>query len=278
MNPFTKTILRKKPRKIFWLFLMLTINCDLMLHLSYYKWDFSIQKQFSWSSSTWTTPAYVITIKGHDQRVPIVTSLFKKYADLDLLPYYGIHGNAVYNTSSPKGLKPGEIGLRETMKNFFKMTIRMNYSEVFLFEDDAIPHLNFTAMFKQLPNRCREADVLLLGAIMWRRPKYWPSGICFDANTVTFGSYALFVKRSAYTSIVRWLQNDKKLPFDNMYPHLQKQGITVRVAYPPFLVIPEISHASLIDNNRNKIQFNIKRRIAIHDWKLDNHPLFKIPV
>lgn len=257
---------------------MLIVNCVLMLLLSYYRRDFSIQKLFSWSSSTWTTPAYVITIKGHDQRVPIVTSLFKKYADLDLLPYYGIHGNAVYNTSSPKGLKPGEIGLRETMKNFFKMTIRMNYSEVFLFEDDAIPHLNFTAMFKQLPNRCREADVLLLGAIMWRRPKYWPSGICFDANTVTFGSYALFVKRSAYTSIVRWLQNDKKLPFDNMYPHLQKQGITVRVAYPPFLVIPEISHASLIDNNRNKIQFNIKRRIAIHDWKLDNHPLFKIPV
>jgi hypothetical protein len=45
------------------------------------------------------SPAFIPTVHGHDQRVPYVTALFKKYANLSPLPFYGINGNIVYATN-----------------------------------------------------------------------------------------------------------------------------------------------------------------------------------
>ena len=226
-------------------------------------------------------PAFIITVSGHDDRVPAVIALFRKYAGLDLRPHYGIHGNRVYSVNDTKKLTPGERGLRQTMKGFFKMARHRKYREVFLFEDDAIPHMKFTELFSQLSDRCLEADVLLLGATIWHPHRTaWPSGVCFDADNRTYGAFALLIKQSAFFPILTWLYQGPRVPFDHMYRYLQTEGLTVRVAHPPFLVIPDVSHASLINNDRSSIQFDMPRRAEMHDWHLEDYPLslIKIPV
>ena len=123
---------------------------------------------YSWPMRT-STPAFAITLPSQKKRLSIVISLFRKYAGLTLSPYDAVDGNRLPPSPQNRSLTAGERGLRETMKKFFAMTLERNYNEVFLFEDDAIPHLNFTQLFKQLPSRCQEADLLLLGATMFLR-------------------------------------------------------------------------------------------------------------
>src|SRR3984957_19505258 len=150
--------------------IFMLILCSILIFLVYYLIStFSLQISSLETRSIQTSPSYVITLSGHDQRVPTVVDLFKKFANLHLRPYYGINGNILYKAEEQQRLTPGERGLRETMKKFFTMILRKNYNEVFVFEDDAIPHLNFTTLFNQLPNRCCEADVLLLGANLWHK-------------------------------------------------------------------------------------------------------------
>ncbi len=260
--------------------IFLLIFCGIVIGLlSYPRWNYSLWISSSETFSISRTPSYVITISGHDQRVPRTVALFKKYANLDLRPYYGIHGNAVYNAQNQQRLTPGERGLRDTMQKLFTMIIQRNYTEVYVFEDDAIPHVNFTTLFKQLPSRCSQADVLLLGASMWhQRQDQWPSGACFDADNRTYGAFALLIKRTAFSPIVAWLKTGEQVPYDVMYRHLQRQGLIVRVAYPPFLVIMDVSHPSLIDNHRGRIQFDFQKRAARHRWHLEDYPMSVIPV
>lgn len=229
-------------------------------------------------------PAYIITIPDHDHRVPFVSYLFRKYAGLKLDIFYGINGKMRYSDKimtigkKTKVLTAGEQGLRETMRQFYTMAHESNFSQVFSFEDDAIPHVNFSKLIKQLDNRCRRADVLLLGASLWHKNQtHWPSGVCFDADNRTFGSHALMVKRQAFTSIISWLETGPQLPFDHIYQYLQDQGKTVRVAFPPFLAIPDVLHVSTIRNNRSKVQFNITERAAVHRWNLTDYPVISIP-
>ena len=220
------------------------------------------------------TPAFVITISGHDGRVPTVVGLFRKYAHLSLRPHYGVHGNQVFSADKASNLTPGERGLRETMKGFFKLARLHNYKEVFLFEDDAIPHLRFSQLFDKLSHRCRQADVLLLGATVWHKAREtWPKGPCFNADNRTYGAFALLIKRSAFFPILNWLERGPPAPFDHMYRYLQHRGLTVRVAHPPFLVIPDVSHRSLVNNNRSAIQFDMLTRAERHDWHLEDYPL-----
>lgn len=223
--------------------------------------------------------AYVITVQDHDKRVPAVIDLFRKYAHLDLQPYYGIDGNKIFVSSINETLTPGEQGLRITMKNFFTMASDRKYEQVLLFEDDAIPHRNFSYLFDHLPKRCSEADVLLLGATIWTWQ--FESSVektCFDADKFTFGAFALLVKSSAFQSIVRWLEKGPPVPADLVYAELQRNGLIVRVAYPPFLVIPDVSHASIVDDNRSSSQHNMTSEAAIHRWDLKSYPIISYEV
>ncbi|CAF3988641.1 unnamed protein product, partial [Rotaria sp. Silwood1] len=161
--------------------------------------------------------AYIITVPGYDQRVPIVVATFKKYAGIDLRRF---NGTLFSNESRTNGkfLSPGENGLRATMAKFFEMMVRDNPEQVLVFEDDAIPHLNFKVLFKELPSRCLEADLLLLGAGIWHsKHTQWPSGACFDADDATFGAYALLIKRICYGPILSWLQRETPRPYDHVY-------------------------------------------------------------
>ena len=221
--------------------------------------------------------AFVITLSGEDHRLPKVLELFEKYTNRRLHPFYGINGNAQFKKRLHQNLTVGQSGLRETMKMFFNMTIRENYDQVMVFQDDAIPHKNFTYLYEHLPQQCAEADVLLLGASIWhQRHSEWPIGSCFDADRLTFGAYGLLVKKSAFRPILYWLDRVTYITFDHIYRYLQQSGLTVRVAYPPFLIIMDVSHKSLINNRRKKIQFNVEKRAKIHDWHLENYPLATI--
>ncbi|CAF0855687.1 unnamed protein product [Rotaria sordida] len=158
------------------------------------------------------------------------------------------------------------------------MMVRENHEKVFVFEDDAIPHRNFKALLRELPHRCVEADVLLLGATIWHtKHTDWPSGACFDASRATFGAFALLLKRVSYRPILQWLQANTSEPYDHVYRHLQQKKLSVRVAFPPFLVIPDISHPSLINNNRTAIQFDVIKRAEVHLWHLKDYPMVQIP-
>jgi hypothetical protein len=221
--------------------------------------------------------AFVITLSGEDHRLPKLMHLFYKYANLHLHPFYGINGNVQFNKSIYNNLTVGQLGLRETMKMFFNMTIRENYDQVLVFQDDAIPHVNFTSLYRNLPEKCQQADILLLGAIIWHKKRSaWPRGACFDADRLTFGAYGMLVKNVAFHPILYWLDRVSYITFDHVYRYLQQSGVTVRVAYPPFLVIMDVSHKSLIDNRRKKIQFNVQKRAEIHDWQLENYPVATI--
>ena len=230
------------------------------------------------SATRSTARAFVITLANESQRSPAVISLFQKYANLNLSPYDAVDGRRIHSTTEDQSLTPGELGLRETIRRFFTMTVERNYTEVFLFEDDAIPHLNFSQLFNNLPTRCREADVLMLGATIWTdSEKSWPPAACFDATSSTYGAFALLVKRSAFLPILNWLQAEPVTVWDFIYTYLQKKKLIVRVAYPPFLVIADITHPSSVNPNRGIDKLDVRIRAAKHDWHLEDYPLFSIP-
>ncbi|CAF1260767.1 unnamed protein product [Adineta steineri] len=224
-------------------------------------------------------PAFVITLAGQDQRVPTVIALFKKYANLNLRPFYGINGNLMYGSDEGYRLTPGERGLRESFTNLLQMAIRDNYNEMFVFEDDAIPHLNFTQLFKELPRECRKADVLVLGAMLtYKNKKEWPKGTCFKPDPRTYGTFAVLYRRSAFQPILNWLMETNIGPLDSVYRHLLYEGINVRVAYPPFLAIMDVSHRSSVSKNRGIDRISVEERADLHEWNLDEYPMSKIVV
>ena len=224
-----------------------------------------------------TSPAFVITLPDQKQRLSTVISLFRKYAGLTLSPYDAIDGNQLPPSTEDQSLKPGERGLRETMKRFFAMALERDYSEVFVFEDDAIPHLNFTQLFKRLPSRCQEADVLLLGASMWLpEEENWPLEACFDARIETVGAFGLLIKKSAFLPILTWLKIGPALPWDLAFRELQRQQLIVRVAYSPFLVIPDITHPSSVDPHREVDRVDVHLRAERNDWHFENYPVFSL--
>ncbi|CAF3378590.1 unnamed protein product [Rotaria sp. Silwood2] len=138
------------------------------------------------------------------------------------------------------------------------MVLHHKYEQVFVFDDDTIPYLNFSTLFNKSPGRRRQADVLLLGAaINHKSREQWPSGNCFDADSRTFGSFALLVKKSAIIPILDWLRTGEVASFDIVYGHLRQQGLGARVAYPPFLVIPDVSHPSLVNKYRMIDQYRV---------------------
>jgi hypothetical protein len=217
--------------------------------------------------------AFVITIAGEDVRLPAILKLFHDYAHIHLRPFYGFHGNREFAAKHKHGLTSGQRGLRQTMKMFFNMTLRESYDQVMVFQDDAIPHLHFSTLLAKLPQRCRDADLLLLGASMWHKKRSrWPNETCFDADGATYGAYGLSVKRKAFRPILDWLDRLEHITFDHIYPYLQSDGVVVRVAHPPFLVIMDVSHKSLINNHRASIQFDVAKRAKIHGWNLTEYP------
>lgn len=222
-------------------------------------------------------PSFVITVPNYDRRVPIITELFRKYADIELRPFYGINGNQVFKSIKNHTLTPGEIGLRETMKMFYNMTLGKNLSEILVFEDDAIPHYNFSHLFRTMSNSCREADILLLGSTYFGgQTRLSSQSSCFDADRHTFGGFGLYVRRNVFQPILKWLNHGRITPYDDMYVDLQRQGFIVRVAYPEFLVIADISHASLTKNNYSRTYFQFSHRAEVHQWNLSNYPMFAV--
>jgi hypothetical protein len=232
------------------------------------------------SSICWSltaSPSYVLTLHGHNERVPTMIYLFRKYANLNLRSYYGINGHDLHKSIEGERLLPGELGLRSSMEKIYTMAVKENYNDIFVFEDDAVPHRNFTQLFRNLPQRCREADILLLGALVYSASRdQWPFGPCFDADERTFGAHGLYVKNSAFKPILEWLMEIDTEPFDHMYKHLMKQGIKVRVAHPPFLVIQNLNHNSSVDPSRSVDKLSIQERAYIHNWNLEDYPTTEI--
>ena len=223
------------------------------------------------------SPCYVVTLPKHERRAKNVVQLFKKYAQLDLRLFYGVNGNVLYRSSAKRALLPGELGLRESMRKLFTMAVEKNFNEMFVFEDDAMPHRNFTKLFHQLPNRCRDADVLLLGAMVtFTSRDRWPFQACFDADRRTYGSHALYIKKSAFIPILDWLTETDVGPFDTVYAHLQNQGIVVRVAFPPFLSIQDLSHRSSVNVFRGIDRLDPEQRAEMHNWNLSDYPVSEI--
>src|ERR1700722_3419557 len=85
----SKTRLSTKCKHHSWKIFMLILSNILIFLVYYLISKSSVRVSSLQSRSIQTSPPYVITLSGHDQRVPTVVALFKKYANLDLRPYYG---------------------------------------------------------------------------------------------------------------------------------------------------------------------------------------------
>ncbi|CAF1672653.1 unnamed protein product [Adineta ricciae] len=264
-------IRQSKPR-LFCAFLLLKVSIIVL-----YYFATRCKSLTCWSIKP--TPCYVITLPGQEERVANMKGLFKKYANLNVSPFYGVNGRKMYTGAEGKYLLPGEIGLRDSMKNIYTMAIEKKYKAMFVFEDDAIPHRNFTKLFENLPERCREADVLLLGATLnySKKRKLWEKA-CFDVPKVAWGAFALYVKSTAFKPIVDWLMEMDLNPFDSVYEVLQGEGLKVRVAYPPFLVIADVSHPSSVNPYRGIDRLPMHERAELHKWNLEDYPMSEMSI
>ena len=65
-----------------------------------------------------------------------------------------------------------------------------------------------------------------------------------------FGSFAVMYHSALFSAIIEWLdETSNTRAFDHIFPDLVAQGYLVRAAFP-FLVIPEVRHASKVDPSR----------------------------
>ncbi|CAF4210777.1 unnamed protein product, partial [Adineta steineri] len=100
----------------------------------------------------------------------------------------------------------------------------------------------------------------------------------FKPDPRTYGTFAVLYRRSAFQPILNWLMETNIGPLDSVYRHLLYEGIDVRVAYPPFLAIMDVSHRSSVSKNRGIDRISVEERAELHEWNLDEYPMSKIAV
>ena len=91
--------------------------------------------------------------------------------------------------------------------------------------------------------------------------------LCFNANSKTFGSFAVIYHRSVYKAIIEWTKK-AKAPFDHIFSDLAHDGYTTRVAFP-WLAAQDVRHRSQIDPGRKR-QSDLEHRAKIHRWDLSS--------
>ena len=92
--------------------------------------------------------------------------------------------------------------------------------------------------------------------------------MCFNSYSRVSGSFAVIFHRNTFQEVIDWLDHGPVQPFDWVFGWLAVKGYTTRVAYP-FVVIPDITIESDVDNNRGDLQHNMKARAETHRWHLE---------
>ena len=88
--------------------------------------------------------------------------------------------------------------------------------------------------------------------------------------------FGLLIKRSAFLPILTWLETGPALPWDLVYGDLRRQKLIIRAAYPPFLVIPDITYPSAVNSYRKIDKIDVKLRAKMFDWHFENYPMFSL--
>ncbi|CAF1029083.1 unnamed protein product [Rotaria sordida] len=224
--------------------------------------------------------AFVITLRGYEQRVQRTINKFEKH-DIHLQPFYGVSNVSIPNTTN---ITKGEWNLRLTMIRLIETAIKANLQQVLIVEDDAIPHRRFSHLFKALihDHRCRECvsgGILMLGSTTWSagwktldRYNTVETGMCRNIGTETYGSFAILFHHATFQPILAWLKAKiMPQPYDFVFAHLVRLGYPVRLALPN-LVISDIRHESLIRPRPNNTSFhNLTLRAKIHRWEIENY-------
>lgn len=144
--------------------------------------------------------------------------------------------------------------------------------------------------------RYGQGSVLMLGAAIWidgtypRRGPYcagWAladedlrmatetlglsgprSPQCFNANSKSFGSFAVIYPRAAFEPLIS-LIDSTSVPFDHLFAKLAVEDeIAVRVAVPA-IAGQDVRHESQIDPTRGG-QTDMEVRSALHRWDVDS--------
>ena len=190
--------------------------------------------------------------------------------------------------SKTRKMTIGEMGLRDTMRKLFEHALKTNIERLLILEDDVLPHNNFgEELLKILENdRCgghlfsdKEGGTLQLGATIWSkgawnvvdndlakaRDALGEEPLCFNSYVSVSGAFAVIFHRNTFQEVVDWLNFGPTQPWDWVFGWLAKKGYITRAAYP-FIVIPDITGESDVDNNRGPLQHDMMARASIHRW------------
>eukprot|EP00040_Diaphanoeca_grandis_P012058 m.61522 g.61522 ORF g.61522 m.61522 type:complete len:480 (-) comp22998_c0_seq1:42-1481(-) len=197
-------------------------------------------------------------------------------------------------------LTAGERGyLASMLEVLAEVESDASLTSVMVIDDDALFTCSFEDDLKKLlsDTRCGVAGnptaqipgVLMLGSAVWIPGTYPMSGDycggwklleddarmtteatghesrCINANSKTYGSYAVIYHRASIPSIREWI-NNATAPYDHMFADLPHRGVSVRLAWP-YLAMQDVRHASQIDDSR-KQQSNFFARAKLHRWDL----------
>ena len=190
-------------------------------------------------------------------------------------------------------LTPGENGIKESYSQIFRDALARGFQHIVVFEDDALPSLNFSSWWKNfLQGSCsaflHKNDsppwTVLLGATVHAH-KTWEAILeqvqedqfyntignisCFDVPPRTYGAFAILYDTRLIPVILSWLEAYDE-PFDWVWSFLSAQGFIVK-SVAPFLVIAELQKPSLV---ANRSTMSLTDRHLLHRWNTKAHMSF----
>ena len=251
-------------------------------------------------------PAFVLNLDHRMDRYQKIKEFFD-HTSIKLRRFSAVDGSSIYTDSQDlpmittfgnnRRMTPGEMGLRDTMRNLFQNAIERDFQMIMVLEDDAVPHCDFDNMLRELLSdlRCgghlyteNKGGVLQLGASVWNEHSwhkidndmYSHYGYtlkkqqkCFNSFKSVTGAFAVLYHRNVFETILKWLDEGPPEPWDWVFGQITAEGFISRVANP-FLVIPDTRIVSDIDDNRGPLQHDMAARSEIHRWDLKSFPSF----
>jgi len=243
-------------------------------------------------------PAFVLNLDHRQEKFETMIHRFDT-TSLDMQRFPASNGKDMFDENdlpfvigvdgkkTDRRLSVGELGYLDSMRRVIQHAKDRDMERIIVFDDDVTPHREFDDKLKELlaDSQCggnmmtkNMGGTLQLGSTVWG---YWPviddfraksnteNHICHDSFENVFGTFAVMYHRNTYDAILKWIQDSPNQPFDWVFGHLAREGYVTNAAYP-HLVVPDITGASDVDNDRADTQHDMAFRSKKHRWDLSN--------
>ncbi|GMH56267.1 hypothetical protein TrRE_jg7725 [Triparma retinervis] len=261
--------------------------------------------EFSSPPTISSLTTYVMNLPHREDRFELTKQRFA-HTSLTINRFERVDGNEVFSgydmpdlvpvevgkTTEVRKMTPGEMGLRQTVRNLIARAMATDIQLLLLLDDDVVPHDDFDRLLLNvlIDKRCgshlfteEKGGALQLGATVWNEAA-WElldadmlaakrasgrrgNAMCFNSHHKVSGSFAVIFHRNTFQELLDWLDHGPIQPFDWVFGWLGKKGYVTRVAYP-FVVIPDLTVESDADNNRGDLQHDMEARVKVHRWNI----------